>query len=840
MPRVESGAKLWRVPRVIDGHLVLDETDIVSVFEVVSQLNPITADSKVMEQAKNQFQSALDHLKIGEKVQIIVDCGRYEPNEDLEKFRATISDKATPGFRTYYPNLLEDYVRNYCVLNMVPVFRYFVLFTYKAPNVFGAADSTAGNLQSTQNEVRRRGEDFAKLLGRDTLSCKPLSRQDIVDLVDSAANPTRLTKLPVEALDRAQGATGVDADGAELLFRSPVVNTVPRTDRMYSLLQVGRKLVKTIGFRQAPMPDNQLDSVIPALMMGQQEFRLSFYIEGVSQDRAIQIVQQRRRAAMGAVSFGNGKGTQAAEEQAFEYDSLIRQHARKELRYIRWSAYLAVFADDEKSLHPAAKDLAGAFVSLVPDEGTYRQVEFWRSSLPLCTDVANDALLVQTNAVKDLLPFFEFRSSSPEGGVLLGFSPVNQPVFFDPWSQSVPNGNVFITGQAGSGKSYLVNTIINRLGPLGLDVTFIDMAKSYKSTCLALGGSYIEFDLNGRQSVNVWDLLEYNPAFEDLGLNDVTKDGKVQPDKIADVAGLAEILLAEPGQSLSALEMSVLLQDVAETYARVLKKVKGLVSPDTVPTFADLAETLSERLDEKDKDPKHDFSGVRKDLLQKLSPAIDGTLSALVNRRTTLDAGAKVRVFDISNLPNSPMILSVANYVLASWSYRHWKRNKAKGIRQIGVVDEMAMIMRTRAGRDLLANLARRSRHLGLMPFFATQELADVLQYPETTAILNNCKTQFLFSQARNVIDKITDILSLTDQERTHLENLQQVRGEYSTAFFIYGKKRNILTIRPDQATRWLNTTEPTYDVPRVNAALERSGGDIWDAVKSLIAGAKS
>ena len=835
MPVVESGRKLWQVPRIIDGHLIEDEKDVFAVFEVVSSLNPITADSKEIENTNRRFQMAIDSLKAEEQVQIIVDCVRYDPRADIEKMRQAVSTQAEPNFQTTYPNTLENYLGGYCALNMVPVFRYYVLFTYRPVVNFGASADTS--LKSVMNEVTRRSGDFMRMLTSNSIESRQLTEGEITDLVDRTVNPSRLTALPKEVLAGAKGATGAEADGAELMFRSPVINSVPRSDRRYSFIQVGRKLIKTISFLRAPLPDSVLAAVIPDLMMSQREFRFSMFIHGLDQTKATNLIQKKRAAALGAVTFSGGKETQIVEEQAAEYDNLIRAHANKQLRFVRWSAYLSVFGDDEPDLHQAASDLAGSCNVLVPDEGIFRQVEYWQSTLPLGIDRAENVLMAQSNAVAELLPFFEFRSSSPEGGVLLGFSPANQPIFFEPWSKIVSNGNVFVTGQAGGGKSYLINNILNRLGPRALDVSIIDKAKSYRSTCMAAGGDYVEFDLNGTVSVNVWDLLEYDPAFDAEGLNDVDKDGRVLAGKIEEVAGLAEIILADQDQPLPSLEMSVLRDDITLTNNRVLRDPtkKDLPWSERVPTFSDLAETLNRRLDEKDKDPKSDFTPERKVLLQKLGQATTGTLAALVNRRSTLKEGSRFRVFDISNLPEQAVTLSAANYILTTYLMRHWKRNKVKNVRQIAVVDEMAMFMRSKPGRTLLANLARRSRHLGLNPFFATQELNDVLQYDETTAILNNCKTLFLFSQARNVITKITETLSLTDQETRHLENLQMVKGVYSNCFNIYGNHRNIVTVRPDRYTRWLNTTEPTYDVPRVKAALESSGGNIWAAVKKLV-----
>ena len=174
--------------------------------------------------------------------------------------------------------------------------------------------------------------------------------------------------------------------------------------------------------------------------------------------------------------------------------------------------------------------------------------------------------------------------------------------------------------------------------------------------------------------------------------------------------------------------------------------------------------------------------------------------------------------------------------LITTWLMTHWRKNKARNIKQIAVLDEMYFFMLFKSGRTMLDNLSRRSRHLGLVCMMATQQLDDVLLYPETPSILRNAPTKVLYQQDKSVVEKLTGLLGLSDQEQHHLASLRTVKGQFSNCLWLYGDKRNILTVRADPATRWLNTTEPNYDVPRRDKALAQAGGDPWEAVRLLIA----
>ncbi|HTB22615.1 MAG TPA: hypothetical protein VK914_07915 [bacterium] len=859
-PSVGSMADLVKIPRVIDGHLVVDEKDVVAVYRVTSKLNPVTADGRDLDAAVQRLTGALNALRAGERIQVVVDCRRYDPAADILKMNQRISPDAAPGFRSYYPAVLQESFENYCRWSFVPVLSYYLLFSYQAPR--GRMDgSPEPSLVQRAAEVDRRAGDFLTAMTDANIKVSALTEREIVELLDEALNPSRLAPLPPEALAEAGAASGVRPSRAELLLRSPIANPAPKPGRRYDHLQVGSMLVRSFSFIRVPGANIQRS--ISDLILSQTAFRFAFHVEGLSQERTREFIEKKRSAAVGAVMIGQGRGTQGSEEQASEYDQLLRRASRREVRFCKWSGYLTVFGKDEGEIQAKGAELSSAFADLVPDEGVYRQVEYWLSALPLGVDAAGTPLWAETTGVAGLMPFFDFDSNSPEGGTLLGFGPANQPVFWDPWSREVINGNIFVCGSPGSGKSFGINNNLNRLAPQAFDVSVIDKAKSYKFSCLAAGGDYVEWDLEGRYAVNVWDVLPHDRGLvidmEDF--NDLDEQGTVKADKIEAILGLAEVFMAEAGQSLPKIERSLLLEAVQQTYHRFLlfwedveaewaareqaarRKSDRFTVPvpaerralvqASIPTFTELAVVLRESVE---KDPDHQYAGRRRDLLQKLQPAVSGNLKGLVNRRTTLKAEGRMRVFDISSLPENAEIQGLAMQIVTTWLMTHWRKNKARGVRQIAVLDELYFFMLFKSGRTMLDNLSRRSRHLGLACIMATQQLDDVLLYPETPSILRNAPTKVLYQQDKSVVEKLTGLLGLSDQEQAHLASLRTVKGQFSNCLYLYGSKRNILTIRADPATRWLNTTEPNFDLPRRDKALAQAGGDPWEAVKLLIA----
>ena len=116
-----------------------------------------------------------------------------------------------------------------------------------------------------------------------------------------------------------------------------------------------------------------------------------------------------------------------------------------------------------------------------------------------------------------------------------------------------------------------------------------------------------------------------------------------------------------------------------------------------------------------------------------------------------------------------------------------------------------------------------------------TQQINDFLGQPEAAQFLKSAATTTIFKQSSTDLPLLKPLLELNDMEANILSGLFQERGRFSQAFFISGDKKNTIYIRPDAVLRWIATSEPTYDVPARNKAIEEAGGDVWKAITKLV-----
>jgi conjugal transfer ATP-binding protein TraC len=157
------------------------------------------------------------------------------------------------------------------------------------------------------------------------------------------------------------------------------------------------------------------------------------------------------------------------------------------------------------------------------------------------------------------------------------------------------------------------------------------------------------------------------------------------------------------------------------------------------------------------------------------------------------------------------------------------------GGRHFLVIDEgWKMLERKSTGR-WINEQARRSRHNRLFLVAISQQLSDFTQHAEGAALVSQSSIQLFLRQHPEQAAFIQKTLNLTDSETDTIANLKTVKGQYSEAYLINGRRgRGLVQIRAGAAEYWYATSEPDHDQPLRNRVLAQHDGDMWAALADL------
>jgi hypothetical protein len=198
---------------------------------------------------------------------------------------------------------------------------------------------------------------------------------------------------------------------------------------------------------------------------------------------------------------------------------------------------------------------------------------------------------------------------------------------------------------------------------------------------------------------------------------------------------------------------------------------------------------------------------------------------------------------NLSKISDSdPTLFALSMYVATSVVWKVLAGNKGKPFVKVKF-DETWAFLKSPMGAKLIDNLTRRVRHLAIAEDIVTQYASDLLESPAAKSILQGAKCVTILQQESASLPLIKEIFQLNDAEMNQIRHLNQVKGVYSQAFMITGKRRGLVNIMPDAFTYWAATSEPNVDVPKRQAAIARhtnaagSAVDYTKVMNELMAG---
>lgn len=286
-------------------------------------------------------------------------------------------------------------------------------------------------------------------------------------------------------------------------------------------------------------------------------------------------------------------------------------------------------------------------VDMIARRCDYKNEQAFLSMLPLLSLDADIERKSRRNAltsgVAAAFPFASYELSD-KGGVFLGLNMYNRsPVFLDFYDDyKYTNGNTWVGGSSGAGKTFTLQTVGGRLRQQGRQVIYIVPKKGheFRPLCEEIGGQFIRLSPSSPDCVNIMEIRRTTLDTHSELRNLTARDDSVLADKIARLVIFYSLLKKD----LTDEDKNYLDTSLVACYGRfgITFDNASLFDGDgaikTMPTLADWHGVLAG-----DPETRH--------LSVVLTRFVTGS-AASMGGRTNVDIDNKYIVLDTSGMPD--------------------------------------------------------------------------------------------------------------------------------------------------------------------------------------------
>lgn len=464
---------------------------------------------------------------------------------------------------------------------------------------------------------------------------------------------------------------------------------------------------------------------------------------------------------------------------------------------------IEVVADDPDTLEQrvTAVEKLCVSVDMIARRCDYANEQGFLSTLPLVTLDADIERKSRRNAlttgVAAAFPFVSYEHSD-RNGIFLGLNLYNKsPVFLDPYDDyKYTNGNWWIGGNSGAGKSVTLQCLAGRLREQGKRVVCVIPKKGheFRPNCEQLGGLYLRLSPSSRDCPNIMAIrrrtLDAYAGIQELA----ARDDSVLADKISRLI----IWYSLQKKDLTEEDKNYLDASLVECYDRygITFDNSSVVDENGVfkemPIIPDWYNVLLERAE-----TKH--------LAVVLTRYVTGSASAM-GRRNHISIDNKYIVLDTSGMPDDLILpgiywaIDVANDIIMN----------AGGELSALIADELWSLVG--AGSNPLAaayvqEMVKTIRGLGGIAITSTQGMQDLFSLEGGKygkGILDSSRIKFVMQMEEQEARLIQQILNLSEEEVRQITRFRRGEGllcigynHVPVAFHVTKKEYDAITTSP-------------------------------------------
>ena len=375
----------------------------------------------------------------------------------------------------------------------------------------------------------------------------------------------------------------------------------------------------------------------------------------------------------------------------------------------------------------------------------FQQMDGLNTALPFGVRKIDSFRTLTTESLSVLMPF-RVQDIFHNNGIYYGQNVISKNMIIAD-RKSLLNGNEFILGVSGGGKSFAAKEeIINEILATDADVIILDPEREYSLLVKALGGEVINISSTSRNHINAMDM---NKEYGD-GANPVILKSEF-------IMSLCEQLIG--GTNLGAKQKSIIDRCTASVY----RTYQQNDYTGAVPTLQDFRAELLKR-DEPE--------------AQEIALAIElftnGSLNTFA-KHTNVDTDNRLICYDILDL--GKQLMPIGMLVVLDSILNRITQNRAKGKNTFIFIDEIYLLFQHEYSANFLFTLWKRVRKYGAYATGITQNVDDLLQSHTARTMLANSEFIVMLNQASTDREELARLLNISDLQLSYITNVEAGHG---------------------------------------------------------------
>ena len=376
----------------------------------------------------------------------------------------------------------------------------------------------------------------------------------------------------------------------------------------------------------------------------------------------------------------------------------------------------------------------------------YQQTDGLNTVLPYGVRKINAMRTLTTESMAVLMPF-RAHEIMDIGGTYCGMNAISHNLIIAN-RKNLINGNGFILGVSGSGKSFFTKReIVSLFLGTSDEIIIADPQNEYTPLVNALGGAAVNLSPTSPNHINAMDLA--------LGYGD-SENPLIAKSEF--VLSFIEQIMGGTGK-LQAVDKSIIDRCLTSIYKDYLESGYTIMPP----TLVDLHAALK-----KQKEPQ------AKQLALAIEMVAEGNLNMFAHQ-TNVDVHNRLIAYGIRDL--GKQLRTPGMLVMTDAIRNRVARNRERGIRTHVILDEMHIFFANELSSVFFAESWKQFRKDGALATGITQNVEDCLKSLTARTMLANSEYLVMLNQAPTDRIELAKLLNISDNQLSYITNVGFGKG---------------------------------------------------------------